>query len=59
MKLPQTVTELWSVQDYVEKFNQRGITRKHKGGAIILMRARRPDLIHIPGKLHEDIPNDY
>ena len=42
------------------KINQRGITWKlRKGEQSILSATCRLGLIHIPIKLHEDIPNDY
>ena len=44
----------------VGKINQRGITWKlRKGEQSFLRTTHRCDLIHIPIKLHEDIPNDY
>ena len=55
-----TVTELWRVQECLGKFSQRGITNKlRRGGQSYLCATRHPDLMHIPIKLHEDIPNDY
>ena len=54
------VTDLWSVQEYLEKINQRGITWKlRKGEQSFLCMTHRLDLIHIPMKLHENIPNSY
>ena len=56
------VTELWCVQEYLEKINQRGITWKlRKGEQSFLCATHCCDLpvIHIPIKLHEDIPNGY
>ena len=42
------------------KNKQRGITGKlRKGGQSFLCATHRPDLIHIPIKLHEDILNGY
>ena len=42
------------------KIYQEGITWKiRKGEQSILCATHRPDLIHIPIKLHEDIPNGY
>ena len=43
-----------------KKINQRGITLKLKmGEQSFLCVTCRLDLIHIPIKLHEDIPNGY
>ena len=53
-----TVTELWRVQEYLEKVNQRGIIWKlRKGDQSFLCVMHHHDLIHIPIKLHEDILN--
>ena len=42
------------------KINQRGITWKlRKGEQSFLCATHRRDLIYIPIKLHEDIPNGY
>ena len=42
------------------KINQRGITWKlRKGEQSFLHTTHHCDLIHIPIKLHEDIPNGY
>ena len=42
------------------KINQRGITSKlRKGEQSFLYATYRPDQIHIPIKLHEDILNCY
>ena len=42
------------------KINQRGITWKiRKGKQSFLCATHRRDLIHIPIKLHEDIPYGY
>ena len=44
----------------VEKNNQRGITWKiRKREQSFLYATHCRDLIHIPVKLHEDIPNGY
>ena len=44
----------------LEKINQRGIIWKlRKRGQSFLCVTRRPDLLHIVIKLHEDIPNGY
>ena len=51
------VTEIWSIQDCLEKLNQRGITKKIKKGEAIILVPCCLDLIHIPIKLHEDIMN--
>ena len=59
MKISLTVTELWRVQECLENNNQSGITWKQRGSKLFLCALRRPDLIHIPTKLHEDIPNGY
>ena len=60
MKISLTVTELWRVQECLEKINQRGETWKlRKGEQLFLCGTHRPDLIHIPIKLHEDILNCY
>ena len=60
MKIFLTVTELWHVQECLEKINQRGITWKlRKGEQSFLCATCRPDLIHIPINLHEDILNSY
>ena len=60
MKISLTVTELWYVQECLGKINPRGITRKlGKGKQSFLCVTCRPDLIHIPIKLHEDITNGY
>ena len=46
MKISQTVTELWHVQECLGKINQRGITWKlGKGEQSFLCATRRPDLI--------------
>ena len=43
-----------------EKINQRGITQKlRKGEQSFFKVTLCLDLIHIPMKLHEDIPNSY
>ena len=63
MKLSQRVTLLWGVQEYrgggtVE--NQRGIIQKLiKREQSFLYATHFFDLIHIPIKFHEDIPNSY
>ena len=60
MKISQTVTELWSVEECMKTINQMGITGKlRKGEQSFLRAARRLDLMQIPIKLHEDIPNVY
>ena len=60
MKISLRVTELWHIREYLEKINQRSITRKlRKGEQSFLCVTRPPDLIHIPRKLHEDILNCY
>ena len=60
MKISQTVTESWRVQECLEKINKRGITWKlRKREQSFLCATCRPDLIHIPIKLHEDILNSY
>ena len=42
------------------KINQRGITLKVRNGKQSFLRATgHSDLIYIPIKLHEDIPNSY
>ena len=42
------------------KFNQRGITWKIRNREqSFLCTTHQSDLIHIPVKLHEDIPNGY
>ena len=44
----------------LEKINQRGKTwQLRKGEQSFLCATHRPDLIHIPIKLHEDILNCY
>ena len=56
------VVALWSVQECLEKINQRGITQKlRQGEQSFLCTTSRLDLIHvhIPIKLHEDIPKGY
>ena len=54
------VTELQRIQECLEKNNKRGITWKvQKGEQLFLYMTSRPDLIHIPIKLHEDIPTGY
>ena len=54
------VTELWHVQECLKKNNQRGITWKlSKGEQSFLCSTHRPDLIHIPTKLHKDTLNSY
>ena len=55
MKISLTVTDLWSVQECLEKINQRSITRKLRKGEQSLCL----NLINIPLKLHEDMPNGY
>ena len=65
MKLSEMVTELGSVQYGFEKINQRGITWKLRkgggggGGQSFLCATHCSDLIHIPIKLQEDVPNGY
>ena len=39
--------------------NKRGITWKKRRGTIIVVPTHHLDLIHIPTKLHEDIPKGY
>ena len=54
------VTELWSLQEYLEEINQRGVTLKlRKREQSFLCAKCRLDLRHIPIKLHEDIPDGY
>ena len=54
------VTELWHIQECLEKINQRDITWKlRESEQSFLCATRRPDLIHIPLKLHEDILNGH
>ena len=72
--ISRTVTESWCVQEKKtkqknnkkkkkkkkKKTTTKGITWKlRKGEQLFLCSTRRPDLIHIPIKLHEDIPNGY
>ena len=58
MKISPMVTELWSLQECLEKKNnQRVITWKlRKGEQSFLCVTHGRDLIHILLKLHEDIP---
>ena len=58
MNISQTVTELRSVQECLEKSKGHNSDTK-KGGQLFLCATRCPDLIHIPSELHEDIPNGY
>ena len=51
MKISQTVTELWSVHESLEKIYQRGMEIKEEG-AIILV-THHNDLLHISIKLHK------
>ena len=47
------VTEIWRVQECLEKINQKGITRKlRKGEQSFLCATRRPDLLYNPITLH-------
>ena len=57
MKTSPMVTELQQIQECLEKNNQNCKVRK--GEQLFLYTTRRHDLIHIPIKLHEDIPNGY
>ena len=62
MKISQTVTELWGVQEFfwgkMGKNNQRGINwKQRKGEKPSLYVTHRLYLIYIPIKFHEDIPN--
>ena len=60
MKISLAVTELWRIQECFEKINQSGMIWKlRKGKQSLLCTTCRPDLIHIPIKLHEDILNCY
>ena len=60
MKTFLMVMVLWRMQECLEKNNQRGLNLKlGKGGQPFLCATRRPDLIHIPIKFHEDIPYDF
>ena len=61
MNIFLSVIELWKVQECLgEKINQRGITRKlRKGKQLFLCLSCHLDLMHIPIKLHDDIPNGY
>ena len=54
-----TVTELWRIQECIEK---RGITKKcgsGEGVKLFLCLRSCPDLIYCHIKLHENIPNGY
>ena len=56
MKIPLMVTELCRVQEFWKKINQRVITwKQRKREQSFLCVTHRPDLIHTPIKLHEDI----
>ena len=60
MKISLTVTELWRIQECLEKNKQRGITWKlRKEEQSFLLATRCHDLEHIPIKLHEDISDRY
>ena len=59
MKKYIMVTELWCVHDFVYN-NQRGITQKlRKGKQSFLYVTHCLELIYIPIKFCEDIPNSY
>ena len=51
IKISQTVTELWSVQDCLNKINQRGITQKLRKGKQPYCLTRCLDPIHVLIKL--------
>ena len=60
MKISLTLIELRHKQECLEKINQRGITwQLRKGEQLFLCATSHPNLIHIPIKLNEDIPNSY
>ena len=46
------VTELWHIQECLEKINRRGITWKLRKGKQSFLCATHSDLIHIPIKFH-------
>ena len=51
---------LLCIQNACKKNNQRGFVRKlKKEEQSLLYAACHPDIIRIPVKLHEDIPNSY
>ena len=55
MKIPLTVTELWCVQECLEKNNKKGITWKlRRGEQSFLCATHHHDQIHIPIKLADD-----
>ena len=60
MKISQTVTELLSLPECLEKKQAKGHNSETKRvEAIILVCDMSPDVIHISIKMHEDIPNGY
>ena len=59
MKRSLTVTAIDVQECLGEKLSKRCNLETKKGETIILVRDSRPDLIHIPIKLHEDILNGY
>ena len=59
MRISLTATDLWRVQEW-KQINGRAISWKlRKGDLSFLCVTRCPDLIHIPIKLQEDIPDGY
>ena len=55
MKISLTVTELWHIQECLEKSKGHNLETKKRGTTILCV-AYCSDPIHIPMKLHKDIP---
>ena len=55
----QSVFELWRIQECLQKLSKGHSSESKKGEQSFQSGTRRSDLIHIPIKLHEGIPNRY
>ena len=55
MKLSITVTDLWRVQECFEQLFKGAYLGNLETKQSFLCAKRRPDLIHIPMKMHDDI----
>ena len=56
MSISKMVTDLWGVQEFLQKNNQRDITEKLcNGEQPFFSTTHRLYLMHIPINLHEDI----
>ena len=67
MKIFEMVTELWGIQEFLEKKNEKKNEKNRRdntlnlntGKQLFLRTTHHLDLIHIPITFHEDIPNGY